>query len=321
MLARLRPQLQALAPAPRADTPAALSPRDRDLRRGTKDQVRQQASRARRYARYAQVKQRQAQGQAILRIARDLHLSRQTVRKYMASDAFPEYPPQPRQPSMLDPYVVYLQEYWEAGCHDNRQLLEHLRTHGYPGSLRPIVQWTMLRRRLLPDYRPRAGRRPVREVKVFMPSEQASKPSKAPSDLPPTRRLVWLLLHPKERLDTTAQAQLALLQQLPEVASVYQLTQQFRAMLHHHSAERLTPWLAACRATGIGELMTFADGLQREEPLIRAALELPYSNGITEGHVNRLKMIKRTMYGRAGFQPLRQRVLATVSLGLVEHGR
>ena len=59
-----------------------------------------------------------------------------------------------------DADVVYLQEYWEAGCHDNRELLKRLRTHGYPGSLRPIVQWTMLRRPLLPDYRPRAGRRP-----------------------------------------------------------------------------------------------------------------------------------------------------------------
>jgi transposase len=311
LLTRLRPQLQALPTGPTADSPAAPSPYDRDLRRGTKDQVRQQASRARRYARYAQVKQRQAQGHAILQIARDLHLSRQTVRNYMASEIFPEYPQQPRQPSMLDPYVVYLQEYWEAGCQDNRQLLEHLRGHGYPGSLRPIVQWTMLRRPLLPDYRPRAGRRPARQVKVFMPPDQPSTPSRATPNLLPTRRLVWLLLPPQERLDAAAQAQLALLQQLPEVAIVYPLTQQFRAMLHQRSAVRLTPWLAACRATGIGELMTFADGLQRDEPLIRTALELPYSNGVTEGHVNRLKMIKRTMYGRAGFQLLRQRVLAT----------
>ena len=87
-------------------------------------------------------------------------------------------------------------------------------------------------------------------------------------------------------------------------------------MLHQRSAERLIPWLAACRATGIGELMTFADGLQREEPLIRAALELPYSNGMTEGHAGahraRLNMIEWTMYGRAGSRLLRHRMLATV---------
>jgi hypothetical protein len=49
---------------------------------------------------------------------------------------------------------------------------------------------------------------------------------------------------------------------------------------------------------------------QREEPIIRAALEQPYSNGVAEGHVNRLKMIKRTAYGRASFELLRRRVLA-----------
>jgi transposase len=170
----------------------------------------------------------------------------------------------------------------------------------------------MLRRPLLPDYRPRAGRRPARQVKVFMPPAQASKPSRVTSDLPPTHRLVWLLLHRKERLDAAAQAQLALLQQVPEVASVYPLTQQFRALLHQRSAERLPPWLVACRATRIDERMTFADGLRRQEPLIRAALEEPYRNEGVQGHVNRLKMIKRTMYGRAGFDLLRQRMLATV---------
>ena len=58
--------------------------------------------------------------------------------------------------------------------------------------------------------------------------------------------------------------------------------------------------------------MTFAEGLQREEPIIRAALELPYSNGVTEGQVHRLKMIKCTAYGWASFELLRRRVRADV---------
>src|SRR5262249_40790500 len=135
---------------------------DRDKRRGTKDQVRQQASRAQRYARYAQVKQLQAKGHAIIQIARELHISRQTVRKYMASESFPEVAHSAHQRSILDPYVAYLQERWDAGQHDNRQLLQALRERGYRGSVRPIVQWTMLRRPLLPDYRPPTGRRPAR---------------------------------------------------------------------------------------------------------------------------------------------------------------
>jgi len=313
MLDRLRPQLQSSAMAAAPDPPAtAISIYERDTRRGTKDQVRQQASRQRRYARYAQVKQLQAKGRAIIAIARQLHISRQTVRKYMASDTFPEVARAARQKSMLDPYVAYLQERWDAGQHDNRQLLQEMRERGYRGSVRPIVQWTMLRRPLLPDYRPPAGRRPARQVEVFVPPEQSEGTEPSVSSLPASRRLVWLLLHTDERLDNNAKSVRAQLYQVPEIAVAQKLTQQFRLMLRERTSEALSSWLEACRTSGISELVRFAEGLRREEPIIRAAVELPYSNGVTEGHVNRLKMIKRTAYGRASFELLRRRVLADV---------
>jgi transposase len=313
MLDRLRPQLQSSAVAAAPDTLAtAISIYERDTRRGTKDQVRQQASRTRRYARYAQVKQLQAKGRAIIAIARELQISRQTVRKYMASDTFPEVARSARQKSILDPYVAYLQERWDAGQHDNRQLLQALRERGYRGSVRPIVQWTMLRRRLLPDYRPPAGRRPARQVEVFVPPGQSEGSKPSVSSLPASRRLVWLLLHTDERLDTDAKRLRAQLCQMPEVALAHRLTQQFRLMLFERTSEALPAWLESCQSSGISELMTFAEGLEREESIIRAALEMPYSNGVTEGHVNRIKMIKRTAYGRASFELLRRRVLADV---------
>jgi transposase len=84
----------------------------------------------------------QAKGRAIIQIARELHISRQTVRKYMASESFPELACSAHQRSILDPYVAYLQERGDAGEHDNRQLLQALRERGYRGSVRPIVQWT-----------------------------------------------------------------------------------------------------------------------------------------------------------------------------------
>jgi hypothetical protein len=142
MLDRLRPLLHDSTRMATDDTAAKpISLYDRDKRRGTKDQVRQQTSRAQRYARYAQVKQLQAKGRAIIQIARELHISRQTVRKYMASESFPELARSAHQRSILDPYVAYLQERWDAGEHDNRQLLQALRERGYRGSVRPIVQW------------------------------------------------------------------------------------------------------------------------------------------------------------------------------------
>lgn len=260
MLDRLRPQLQASTIGTTNQSVAKpISIYDRDRRRGTKDQVRQQASRQRRYACYAQVKQLQAKGRAIIQIGRELHISRQSVRKYMASDVFPEVARPLRQQSILDSYAAYLQERWDAGCHDNRQLLQAVHERGYSGSVPPIVQWTMLRRPLLPDYRPPAGRHPARQVKVFVPAEQTANQNGADVRLPGSRRLVWLILHTDERLDDNSKGLRAQLSQVSEVAVAHQLTQQFRLIVRERRAEALSAWLERCRSSGISELVTFAE--------------------------------------------------------------
>ena len=72
------------------------------------------------------------------------------------------------------------------------------------------------------------------------------------------------------------------------------------------------PWLVAAEASGLPELVGFAKGIMRDRAAVEAALQYPWPNGITEGHVNGLKIIKRTAYGRASFELLRQHVLAQV---------
>jgi len=89
-----------------------------------------------------------------------------------------------------------------------------------------------------------------------------------------------------------------------------ELVHTFRVMLRCRQGEDLPHWLKAVQASGLKDLMSFAKGLQREGSALLAALTLPYSNGPTEGAVNRLKMIKRQMYGRANFDLLRIRVLS-----------
>lgn len=307
LLDRLRPQLLIL---PHCDATSLLSSTDRDRRRGTLDQVRQQASRGRRYARYAEVKRLQAEDTAIIQIARELKLSRQTVRKYMASDTFPEHARPRQQRSILDPFVSILQERWDAGCHENKELLEAIRAAGYQGSIRPVVQWTMLRRPLVPGHLPPSGRRPAREVKPFVPPAEHAVPEQGAQSLPASRRLVWLLFHFADQLDEEALQERDRLCMLPDLGVARLLTRRFRVLVRDRTPEALAPWIADCLSSGIGELKSFAEGLQREEGSIRAALEHSFSNGVTEGHVHRLKMIKRTAYGRASFGLLRQRVLA-----------
>ena len=71
----------------------------------------------------------------------------------------------------------------------------------------------------------------------------------------------------------------------------------------------LDAWLVEASGCGVPTLETFAAGLKKDGAAIRAALTMPWSNGQTEGQVNRLKLVRRQMYGHAGFNLLRRRVL------------
>ena len=94
----------------------------------------------------------------------------------------------------------------------------------------------------------------------------------------------------------------------PPVETASELAREFRRMLRQRDHEALSGWLERVKGTELGQ---FAAGLRRDEAAVRAALRLPWSNGQVEGQVHRLKLVKRQMYGRAKFDLLRARVLAS----------
>jgi transposase len=124
------------------------------------------------------------------------------------------------------------------------------------------------------------------------------------------RRAAFLLLKPPEQLDTDQAACVAHLQSAsPEVATATALARAFAETVRHRQREHLDEWIQTAQTSGIRELRYFARGLQRDYAAVAAGLSLPWSAGPTEGHINRLKTLKRQMYGKAGFNLLRQRVL------------
>jgi len=133
------------------------------------------------------------------------------------------------------------------------------------------------------------------------------------------RHLVWLLLQDPSRLSAAEQEMLKFLQQEPAVEVAYVLAQQFVHLLREHKVEELDRWFSTCMSSGLPELETFASGLYKEISAIQAAVRLPYSNGPVEGHVNRLKLIKRSMDGRGSFDLLRHRVLYSGAPSLLLH--
>jgi len=124
------------------------------------------------------------------------------------------------------------------------------------------------------------------------------------------KKAVWLFVHPFEKLSEKEQEELLALRQASGMAeTLYHLVQEFFRLVHDRQGTQLDSWLSKVQASAIPELQKFANGLERDKAAVLAALTLIHSNGQVEGQVTRIKLIKRMMFGRAGFALLRQRVL------------
>lgn len=95
----------------------------------------------------------------------------------------------------------------------------------------------------------------------------------------------------------------------PEIAAAQDLAGRFARLVRDGQEDDLKGWLREARESDLSEIVTFARGIRQDEAAVRAAISAPWSNGQVEGQVNRLKMLKRQMYGRANFDLLRRRVL------------
>ncbi len=139
------------------------------------------------------------------------------------------------------------------------------------------------------------------------------------SDLSPTplssRQATFLFLRRPEELEADEPESLLTLGHLhAEIDLADDLVEQFARMLRTRTGEQLDDWLDKVRASPIRELQGFVAGIERDKAAVVAGLTLPHNNGLVEGKVNQLKLIKRMMYGRARFALLRQRVLHALSV-------
>jgi transposase len=123
-------------------------------------------------------------------------------------------------------------------------------------------------------------------------------------------QLQWFIVAWPETLTTEQRDHLAwLCQSHSTLAVTVELVQRFRQLVHQGTEPSLDAWATQCESSPVPELVRFARGLRAEWPHVVTGLTHPASNGQTEGSVNKLKVIKRQIYGRAGFPLLRQRVL------------
>jgi transposase len=276
----------------------ALKQQRTAFRRTRTAQALSEASRDQRVAHYEQVQQWRREGYNISQIARRLDWKWETARNYFYAPQFPERKQLRARRSILDPYLSYLEQRHAEGCENASQLWREIKALGYPGTNKQVLRWMQLRRAQPASTTPG----PYRET-CLQPAASSQ------SILPSTRQLAWLMVTDPEQLTETERLTLAHIQQEVSVAQVYLLTQQFVVMVKQRQVAQLDPWLDACATSDIAQVQSFAVGIQQDYAAIHAALDTAWSNGQPEGQVNRLKFIKRQMYGRAHFDLLRLRVL------------
>lgn len=293
-------------PSPSTADSSVTLRRTRAYRRTGAEAVASYESRKRRLARFEGVKRRHAEGKNLSVISRELALDIKTVRAYAYAEAFPERVRQPG-PSILDPYLSYLDRRHRAGCENASQLWREIKQQGFPGSKRQVLKWMRETRRTPAPTTPGRYLEGMRTEK----RAAAGKPAGALPSLPSAKQLAWFFIQDPAKAPSKHARVLARVLQDTEVAHVYALVRTFVDLVRHKRPEALDAWLEGCAVSSVNALRTFAAGIRQDDKAVRSALTLPWSNAQTEGQVTRLKFIKRMMYGRANFDLLRQRVLLT----------
>jgi transposase len=262
---------------------------------------------ARRQARYDAVWALHRQGWSTTAIAAQVGYSCRTIERYLQMPTWPVR--QHRRHygrSIVNPYKAYLLERWNAGCHTALQLFQEIQARGYAGSYRRVTAYVS-RIRQAQGIPPR---RQARRQRLPVVAEPVSQP------LTP-RRTTWLVLRRAEQRTEAEAQQLAQLHaQSAEVAEAIDLAQDFATLVRQRQPPQLDPWLKRATTSPLEALSRFATGLYEDYEAVKAGVTLPWSSGPVEGHINRLKMLKRQMCGRARLDLLSRRfVLAP------RHGR
>ena len=241
---------------------------------------------ARTRIRHAEVHAALARGLTLTEVSRTLRLDRKTVRRYATAATADQLTGGPRltQPGLLGPHQAYLRQRWDEGIRSTEQLHAELRDRGYRGSLRTL-------------------RRPTARLR-----RNTAVP--APPPAPAAKKVAsWILTPPGDLTDDDRAALAQITARCAELKATRDLVREFADMLCNRRGERLETWASQAEASPVSELRGFAKGLRNDWAAVTAGLTVPYSSGAVEGHVNRIKMIKRQMYGRAKPDLLRKRVL------------
>ncbi len=243
-------------------------------------------NRERRFAQYKKAKELRAKGLSWNLVAAEVGKGSSTLIHW-----FRDGVPNKDRKGILDPYKAYLKKRLNEGCQNGLQLHREIELQGFKGTAVVVQGYlALLRKGMVSDSQ---GKNTLGKPKDYTPREGV---------LLFTREAKLLSEIEKGRLEH-------LIQNCDEARLCYELSRGFINMIHNADGAFFDKWLAKAEASSIKEFKQFAKSIRRDASAVRAGIELPWSNGMVEGKVNKLKLIKRMMYGRASFDLLKKRVL------------
>lgn len=251
----------------------------------------------RRKERMAQAETLRQKGWSQKEIARHLHIHPKTVRRYRNHPS-PRFE-RTRTRHLIDPYKPYLLQRWNEGCHNAAQLYREIQPKGFRGHVTIVMDFVRTLRE--------ASGLPARLRNTITDHQP---PVDLIRTLPTLRTLTWWILkRPEDRIESDETLLAQICDGQPKLIETVSFARGFAEMIRQQQEAQLTPWLEQASHSKYSLWRNFAENLNQDEKAVRAALRFSWSNGATEGHVNRLKCIKRLMYGRAKDDLLRKRVL------------
>ena len=237
--------------------------------------------------RYAQIKELRLHGLSQKVIAQRLAIGVRTVQRWQGSETPQANPPRRKRRSIFDPYAAYVLSRWQQGERSVSLLWQEIQKKGFQGALQTMYRFVRVLRQ-----------------------EAVPLPAPGVADRISVQKAIWLLARPSKNLKADERRDLQeVCQASQELAALHTLAQSFGQIVRKREGHRLQEWMKQVEASSFRHVKRFAAGLQRDKEEVLAGLTLVYSNGQVEGQINKLKLIKRQGYGRAGFPLLRQRVL------------
>ena len=231
------------------------------------------------------VKNLAQQGYSNRQIAKMLPIHRETVARYKQEDRVPVRGGGKKHTAVT--YENFILQRWQEGCHSPKQIFLEMQMKGFTGSLSSTYRYL-----------------------IYLGMQSGQPEQKLQPRRLTASQAAWTITAPEQKLDDHHKKYRDILFELsPKVLEASGLANRFIKMVKEQRKDQFAAWVEDAQKCSVPRLRSFATGLVSDYQAVEAALSFDWSNGQLEGQVNRLKTIKRMMYGRASFDLLKKRVL------------